>query len=214
MRFLDWGLIDYEQALEQQLTINRQVHDHEVDETVVFCTHPPVVTVGRKQVQDDIAGWTGPIVEISRGGRATYHGPNQLVIYPILDLRKNHRGFKERDIHGYLRVLEDVIIHSLKSLGIAAVSGDTFPKDPDKSYTGVWVGRRKVASIGIGVKKWVTYHGVAVNLTQDEAAFRGIQPCGFQSQVMTSVQEVLGHSVDQEAFRLRLQSEIAEVTQG
>ena len=208
MKFQDWQIIDYETALQKQLEINAQVHSGQCDETVVFCTHPPVVTLGRKALPDEVSGWDGAVVEISRGGRATYHGPNQIVIYPILDLRQEHETFAVRDIHGYLRALEKAVIETLGEWGIQAQSGDQFPKNEDKSYTGVWVGSKKLASIGIGVRKWITYHGVAINVVHDSSAFQGIQPCGFQPQVMASVEEVLGKSVDRMAFQNSLRARL------
>jgi lipoyl(octanoyl) transferase len=153
---------------------------------IVFCTHPPVVTLGRGTKSDDIFDWHGEIVEVSRGGRATYHGPNQLVIYPIIDLNDLNI-----DLHHYLRTLENAVIAALAELGVHNAEARTVKADKNSpSLTGVWAGSRKVGSIGIAVRRGVSYHGVAVNLHKDESAFRGINPCGFRAEVMASVQEL------------------------
>lgn len=191
----DWGLIDYRQALQRQLDLVDLVSREHSREKLIFCTHPPVVTLGRATDRAvDLTGWSGELVEVSRGGRATYHGPSQLVIYPILDL--NRRG---RDIHKYLRFLETLVIQTLRGLGIEsksrpeALGDDT---DPSLQLTGVWVGSRKVASIGIAIRKWITYHGIAINVAHDPEAFAGIRPCGFQPGTPISVEELIGRAVD------------------
>jgi lipoyl(octanoyl) transferase len=153
-----------------------------------------VVTLGRGSEPQDIDGWDGPIIEIRRGGRATYHGPSQLVVYPIVNLNLAHRYFKSKDLHGYLRVLEMAIIESLKILKIQAKTIKSESHGEKKiSYTGVWVKDRKIASLGIAVKKWVTYHGVAINIFNDHQAFKGINPCGFSPEVMISAEELVGN---------------------
>lgn len=190
MEILNLGLIDYERAVARQQTLVDDVSNGEL-EVLVFCQHPAVVTLGRGSQEGDVCGWSGSVVEASRGGRATYHGPSQLIVYPILDLKRTREGFKARDIHGYLRALENVICGSLRSIGIQDAEPRTVESE-ELSYTGVWVGKRKIASIGIAVRKWVTYHGCAINVDKDVDAFTGINPCGFQKSVMTSVEEILG----------------------
>jgi lipoyl(octanoyl) transferase len=180
---LDWGLIDYAEALEKQLKLVEQVQEGKRGDTIILCQHPPVVTLGRATEPGDVFGWTGAVYEIQRGGRATYHGPNQLVAYPIIDLTR-----RNRDLHGYLRTLESILILTVAEFGLEA--------HREEGSTGVWIGPLKIASIGVGVKKWVTYHGVALNLTYDKAAFLGINPCGFSSEVMTSVEEQVGRPVN------------------
>lgn len=182
-RVENWGLIDYQEALDKQLVLVEKVQKDLSHETIVVCSHPPVVTLGRATEPSDIAGWKGQTYEIQRGGRATYHGPSQLVIYPILDL--NSRG---RDLHKYIRSLENAIIEMLLQFGLVGRA--------EQGATGVWVGERKVASIGIGVKRWVTYHGLALNVSFDPQAFRGINPCGFQPETMISMEELVGEKID------------------
>ncbi|MEQ1878584.1 MAG: lipoyl(octanoyl) transferase LipB [Bdellovibrionia bacterium] len=185
IKIVNWGLIEYQEALNQQLELVEMVQVDPKNETIIFCAHPPVVTLGRATEPGDVSGWTGPVHEIQRGGRATYHGPSQLVVYPILDL--DSRG---RDLHGYIRGLENAIIATLGCFGLEGKA--------EKGATGVWVGDKKVASIGIGVKKWVTYHGLALNVRHDPQAFQGINPCGFEAGTMTSIEELLGTAVEQE----------------
>lgn len=208
MRTVDWGLIDYETACEQQLQTVEEVRQG-ADDVLLFCTHPPVVTLGRGTFEDDVTDWSGPVVETSRGGRATYHGPNQIVVYPILNLKKERTQFGPRDIHGYLRSLEQAIVAALHRFDIPQAEARTTKMQTaqgELSLTGVWVGEKKIASIGIAVRQWVTYHGLAINVEKDENAFRGIHPCGFQSDIMTSMEECLSHPVSRPDFQATLES--------
>lgn len=198
----DWGLIDYRSALASQEKLVEQVFSG--DDHLIFCTHPPVVTLGRATETQDVDNWCGERVEVSRGGRATYHGPSQLVVYPIINLaRENRRELKSKDIHHYLRLLERTVIQVLKDVGVEAFTREqpTNPTEQKKNFTGVWVPSlksaehcQKIASIGIAVRKWVTYHGIALNVNVDPTAFSGIKPCGFSKNDMVSLEE-LGVSV-------------------
>lgn len=198
MQTLDWGTIEYTQATRRQLELVEAVArlsevsagENQSEEYLVICNHPPVVTVGRGTQPGDIFGWKGATVETSRGGRATYHGPNQIVVYPIINLNFPRKSFAPRDLHGYLRALETAIVETLKEFGISA-EARTIKTPGEPSLTGVWVGERKIASIGIAVKKWVTYHGLALNVEHDPEAFTGINPCGFSSSIMTSMEQEL-----------------------
>lgn len=190
----DWGLIDYQEAFKRQMDLADLVHHELARETLVVCSHPPVVTLGRGTKEGDVDGWSGEIVEINRGGRATYHGPSQLVVYPILDL--NHRS---RDLHLFLRLLETAIVNTLAEHGISATG-----RSEEIEATGVWVGPRKLASIGIGVRKWTTFHGLALNVEHDPQAFRGLRPCGFSPETMTSMEEILGRKPDREQVKASL----------
>ncbi|MCB0406633.1 MAG: lipoyl(octanoyl) transferase LipB [Bdellovibrionales bacterium] len=211
MEFIDWGLIHYPEATERQLELVEKVASGEVDDTVIFCTHPPVVTLGRSTHPEDVQGWTGDVFESSRGGRATYHGPEQLVIYPILDLKKERKNLRPRDVHQYLRVLEQAIVRTLEELNIAAEVRETKSTDPEGReliFTGVWSGNHKIASIGIAVRKWVTYHGAAINLTSSLNAFSGIQPCGFTKETMISIEELALRSPDSSHIQSILEKQI------
>lgn len=204
MIFEDWGLIPYQEALNKQLVyVDLLTRNPEHPGFLVFCTHPPVVTVGRQTEASDVFSWTGELVEISRGGRATYHGPSQLVIYPILNLKNPRAGRGPQEIRGYLRALEQAIVLSLKEFGIEAIGRTPQKKSTEKAETdetGVWVGSQKVASLGIAVKNWISFHGAAINLSYDPKAFQGLNPCGFKSETMVSVETLFGQQIDRNQF--------------
>lgn len=207
----DWGLIDYNEALERQLQLVQEVAEKEIPGYLVFCTHPPVVTKGRATQDNDIFAWDGPIIEVSRGGRATYHGPSQIVIYPILNLKLARGGRKEKEIVGYLRALEDAIVTTLQEYGVQSQGRSLQKKEnSEDDETGVWVGSRKIASLGVAVKKWVTYHGAAINILKDPKAFMGINPCGFQSHVAVSLEEISSKPVSYDEVKNRLRHNLSE----
>ncbi len=200
LAFQNWGLIEYQESLIRQVELVGLVSHELARETLVFCSHPPIVTLGRGTLPGDLFSWQGEVVEISRGGRATYHGPSQLIAYPIIDL--NLRG---RDLHKFFRKIELAIIATLSDFGIQAC-GRSLQKlgDLEIEATGVWVGSRKIASIGIAVRKWISFHGLALNVDHDAAAFQGLKPCGFTSETMISMQEVLGYPIDRKEIEMSL----------
>lgn len=209
----DVGLKHYNEVLELQLTTLKSRIEGSVPDTIIVCSHPSVVTLGRSSQASDVTTWDGDVVEISRGGRATYHGPGQLVVYPIVNLDdESRKGLKKRDLHGYLRILEEALVSSLAEFGLDAEvrQSEIFDDQGKKlSLTGVWVGEKKIASIGIAVKKWVTYHGIAINVLKDEKAFTGINPCGFSTETMCSLQEIkpeISYEALQENFVNKLKS--------
>ncbi len=164
-------------ALQKHLVADRLAD--RIPDTLLLGEHPHIITLGRGTRPENILNPPNiPIVEIERGGDVTYHGPGQLVGYPIFNLEEG-----ERDLHQYLRKLEAVIISVLDQYDIC---GERKP-----GWTGVWVGESKIASIGVAVKKWVTYHGFALNVTTDLACFDPINPCGLSATVMTSMQALL-----------------------
>ena len=182
VRVIDLGRLAYLPALELQRRLVRARIDGEItDDLLLLVEHDPVVTLGRGTKQSSLPmseavlrarGYE--VVEVERGGDVTVHAPGQLVVYPILDLQQ-HRA----DLHWYLRQLEETIIRGLDTLGIES------ERNPGR--TGVWVGNRKIASIGVHVKRWVTLHGVALNVTTDLSVFNVVVPCGIDGVVMTSV---------------------------
>lgn len=213
LTFEDWGLIDYQTALDKQLALVEDVVQSGRLGTLVFCSHPHVVTLGRKTQEGDVFAWDGPILEVSRGGRATYHGPSQLVVYPIMNLDKArpHRG--PRDIGKFLRALEDGIVKVLALYGVSAVGKTLQAKSATaeaSEETGVWVGQQKIASLGIAVKKWVTYHGAAINLEEDAKSFAGMRPCGFSHDIMVNLQKILGNNVNRQEFQNHLKNVLLE----
>jgi lipoyl(octanoyl) transferase len=160
-------------ARQQELVAERIAG--RVGDVLLLTEHEPVITVGRGTSAEEqrVLAATGiPVVEVERGGEATYHGPGQLVAYPILELPEGRR-----DLHRYLRDLEQVGIDALAAFGV--------PGQRRAGYTGVWIGEHKVASIGVAVRRWVTWHGLALNVTTDLAAFRTFQPCGLDAALMT-----------------------------
>lgn len=164
------------------------------EESVILLEHEPVYTIGRlldKSSLRAVDHLPYPVFETNRGGQATYHGPGQLVGYPILDLRA--RG---RDLHGYLRKLEDLLIDLLEEFGI--------PGSKIEGKTGVWVQDRKIASIGVGVRRWVTMHGFALNVASDLSGFLSIIPCGISGVQMTSISKESGTEISLEAVREKL----------
>lgn len=206
--FQDWGLIDYQDALNKQLELLEIVsQESHHPGYLVFCSHPPVVTTGRQTQPEDIFAWKGNIIEISRGGRATYHGPSQLVIYPILNLKTGRSGRGPQEIRGYLRAFEQAIVETLQEFNISA-QGKTPQKlndaEAESDETGVWVGAKKIASLGIAVKKWITYHGAAINLDYDPEAFRGLNPCGFKSSTMISAEQIINKNIERKEFSEKL----------
>ncbi len=212
LQTLDWGLIDYEEALAKQLELVEKVASENLRGVLVFCTHPAIVTLGRATQPGDVFAWSGPIKEISRGGRATYHGPSQLVIYPILNLNQASPHLPAKDVGAYLRSFEQAIISTLREFGVEAQGRSSQKKSEEhapEEETGVWVSRKKIASLGIGVKKWVAYHGAAINLSEDPKAFTGMNPCGFSSSVMTSLEALTQAPVDFAKFQKSLQKNLA-----
>ena len=205
MQFIDWGLIDYEVAFEKQKQLNLQAQQDKSKQAIIFCQHPSVVTYGRTTDADDYADWKEKKVEVDRGGKATYHGPNQLVVYPIIDIEKlTIRGIPPRNIKCYLNFLENLTIEVLGSLDI---QGERISKVKNSETgeellgTGVWVGSKKIASVGIAVKKWVTMHGLALNVEPLPSKLSLLRPCGFQAEQMTSVSDVLGRDVKVEEMK-------------
>jgi len=173
------GLVSYSDGLAlQEKTVSAILAGEESD-TVFLLEHEPVYTIGRLRDQSSLratATLPHPVFETNRGGQATYHGPGQLVGYPILDL--NPRG---RDLHLHLRLIEDALIAACADLGVAAGRRD--------GLTGVWVENRKLASIGVGVRKWVSMHGFAINVTRESLPpFLSITPCGLDGVGMTCLE--------------------------
>jgi len=185
------GRISFEKAFEMQEEIVRRKIEHaDAADELLLLEHEPVYTIGRTPDQTSLreaANLPHPVVQINRGGQATYHGPGQLVGYPILDLRKHGQ-----DLHKYLRALEEILIECLRSYGIEGQRRE--------GLTGVWVGPRKIASIGVGVRRWISMHGFALNVCGDLSPFNEITPCGISGVEMTSVERESGKSVDVKGF--------------
>jgi lipoyl(octanoyl) transferase len=168
-------------ALQEKLVAGKQA-DHSLGDELLLLEHEPVYTIGRTPDQSslrDADHLPHPLFPINRGGQATYHGPGQLIGYPIIDLRKCGQ-----DLHRYLRWLEALLIETLAEVGIAGTTR--------QGLTGVWVEDRKIASIGVGVRHWITMHGFALNVGGDLAPFDQIVPCGIANVTMTSIERETG----------------------
>jgi len=191
-----WGTVEYEEALERQLQALEELKTEPTATQQLFLLeHPPIITVGRSGSARNIladphrlASAGVRIVETSRGGDVTYHGPGQVVGYPVLRLDKHGK-----DVHRYLRQLESVLISTLADYGIGA---GTF-----EGLTGVWVGPDKIASIGIAVSRWVSYHGFALNVQPNLEHFGLIRPCGLEGCTITSMKELLGCDFDMQEVK-------------
>jgi len=177
------GRLSYEEALHRQEEMVQQKLDGDPDDHLLLLEHDPVFTLGRGARAEDLLGADErlgvPVFRVGRGGGVTYHGPGQMVGYPILALSAHGR-----DVHRYVRQLEAALVETVEYYGIAA---QTRP-----GLTGVWVEERKIASIGIGVRRWVSLHGVALNVAPDLAYFRAIVPCAMPEVTMTSLERELG----------------------
>jgi lipoyl(octanoyl) transferase len=170
-------------ALQEQLVAEKRANRSVADELLLL-EHEPVYTIGRTPDRSSLLGAVHlphPLFPANRGGQATYHGPGQLIGYPIIDLRRCGQ-----DLHRYLRWLEDILIKLLANYKLAAQQRD--------GLTGVWIGQRKIASIGVGVRYWITMHGFALNVGGDLEPFRQIIPCGITDIAMTSMDKETGKS--------------------
>jgi lipoic acid synthetase len=192
----DWGTLDYGEALLRQKTlVEERIRDSSPDR-LILVEHPPVVTIGRSGKPDDllvseeILLQRGATIEMAdRGGKATYHGPGQIVVYPII-------GLEEKDIDIYLRKLHDAVVRVLEIYGLSPSLQEGKP--------GIWVGTAKIASVGIALRRWVTYHGIALNVNTDLQAFNLIVPCGHRGGEVTSMRKELGFTLDMEAVKKQL----------
>jgi lipoyl(octanoyl) transferase len=189
---IDWGLTRYAEASQrQEALVAARIAGNEPD-TLVFTEHEPVFTVGMRSGAENHLVWNAEqlsregveVARTNRGGDITYHGPGQIVGYPIVSLESH------KDLHAYLRFLEQVLINSVGALGLVASRRE--------GKTGIWIGRRKVAAIGVAVKRWVAYHGFALNVNANLAHFQGIVPCGIAPTdgTVTSLQAELQRACD------------------
>jgi len=201
----DLGRIAYRDALDLQRRAVSARASNETGDRIYFCEHEPVLTLGRAshaeslRVSTELLRARGvDVVPVERGGDITYHGPGQIVAYPILALSDLPSG---RDLHRYLRDLEEVLIGTLGGYGIRA--GRRPP------YTGVWVGDRKVAAIGVAVRRWITFHGFALNVDPDLSHFDWIHPCGIRDLGVTSMRELLGGAPPRAGILARIRERFA-----
>jgi lipoate-protein ligase B len=210
------GLTDYEEVRKFQLHLVELRSQDKIEDTVLFLEHTPVITRGRglqlggagtatsklrhmpilQPLPDGIS-----LVETERGGDLTYHGPGQLVIYPICKLDGSDFA-PHHDVEGFLRKLEKVLIDELEEQGVIA--------QPRVKATGVWVRDKKIASMGIAIRKWVSYHGIAINCVNDLSPFRLISPCGFSGEIMTRLSDCLPSGALPESWRPDIEKALAQ----
>lgn len=192
LHLVDWGRTSYDDACSRQAELVARRIAGGIGDTLVFTEHDPVYTIGLRSGAEQHLIWDEArrkhegieVARTNRGGDITYHGPGQIVGYPIVSL--NNR----RDLHAYLRLLEQVLINTVGSLGLVAARRE--------GLTGIWLGERKVAAIGVAVRRWVAYHGFALNVNAQLAHFEGIVPCGIAARqgTVTSLEAQLGASLD------------------
>lgn len=198
------GRVDYPAAWAWQRELFMARLDRELGDSVMLLEHPPTYTLGRRALEGDLVydaidreARGIALHRVDRGGRATYHGPGQLVGYPIMALGERY------DVMAYLRKLEEVLIRALAELGVAA--------HRDTEHTGVWVANNKIGAIGVKITRGITMHGFALNVTTDLAMFEGIVPCGIQDRWVTSIERETGVAHDLMSVGALAASRLAEV---
>lgn len=189
----DWGLTKYRQAWEQQKEFVEKRLSGEIPDQLILVEHLPVITLGKLTksgdlfISEDSLRKRGiDLCSVDRGGKATFHGLGQLVAYPIIFL-------EDKDLHVYVRKLLDSVAFVLKNFGLEPIL--------KKGEPGIWVSGRKIASIGIATKKWVTYHGIALNVNTELSPFSWIVPCGKPSEIITSMKAELGRHIEFEQVK-------------
>jgi lipoate-protein ligase B len=178
---LDLGRIEYGRALEIQRSLAEKRARGEVPDVLILLEHENVITLGRKTSSENLKPQNVPVFHVERGGDATYHGPGQLVGYPIVKL-------EDHNVRRHVQTIEKALIAASGRFDIEAAIWDAHP--------GIWVEGHKLASIGVAVKNWVTYHGLALNVNTDMSYFDLIRPCGLEPETMTSMQKLLGRRLD------------------
>ena len=191
LNILDLGLTEYQRALDIQKTLVKERLDNSTSDTLLLLEHPHVVTLGKQTNPNDVLNNSIPIVKIDRGGSATYHGPGQLIGYIIMDLRS-----KGISVPILISKIHEIIILTLDELDIKAKR--------KKNDTGVWIDQKKIASIGLSVRNWITYHGFSLNVNTDLERFNTIRPCGYDSQVMTSENSITRKEYSKEVIQTKI----------
>jgi lipoate-protein ligase B len=194
-RVFNLGLVDFKKALQFQKKIFQEIKNNYFNSALILCRHYPVITMGRQGSAENIGVSLGELknrgihmYEIERGGDVTYHGPGQLTVYPIFNL-----AYLKKDIHLFLRQLEGLVIDFLSDFGIKGLR--------HKGLTGVWIDKKKVASIGIAIRNWITFHGMSINIKKDDLDnFSLIKPCGMDIE-MTSLETALGKNIEIEQMK-------------
>ncbi len=193
---LDLGVRPYPEVWQLQKELVEARSKGEVQDTLILVEHEHVITLGRKTTPENFKPLDVPVFEVERGGDATYHGPGQLVGYPVIKM-------KVPDVKNFLRALEEVLILASREFSIDAIRRE--------NHTGVWVGEKKLASIGVAVTNWVTYHGFALNVNTEMSYFHLIKPCGLKPETMTSMEVLTGKKQDMESVKREVVSNFSRV---
>ena len=189
-RVFNIGLVDFDESLRFQKEIFQEIKNNYSNSALILCRHYPVITMGRQGCAENIKASPFELErrgismhKIERGGGVTYHGPGQLTAYPVCNL-----NYLKKDIHLFLRQLEESVINLLSDFGIKGIRY--------KGLTGVWIDKKKIASIGIAIRNWVTFHGLSINIKKDDLDnFSLIKPCGMDIE-MTSLETILGKDIE------------------
>lgn len=184
---LELGTVDFEKVWRWQQGLVKLRREGMARDTIIMVEHPPVFTVGKDGHLENYTNLEKPPVAIERGGDVTYHGPGQLVVYFVFNLAR--RG---RNLHRFMGQIQDGVIFTLMKYNVMAKKDD--------EHTGIWVEGKKIASVGIAVKHWISFHGIAINLNIDTSHFGTINPCGLDAGVMVSLRELIGKEVDMREF--------------
>tara|TARA_Y100000590_G_scaffold103424_1_gene117527 strand:+ start:9360 stop:10001 length:642 start_codon:yes stop_codon:yes gene_type:complete len=198
LNIIDLGLTEYQRALEIQKTLVKDRLSNLTTDTLLLVEHPHVVTLGKQANPEDVLNNSIPIIKIDRGGSATYHGPGQLIGYIIMDLKN-----KGISVPVLISKIHEIIILTLNELGIKAKRR--------KDNTGVWIDEKKIASIGLSVRNWITYHGFSLNVNTDLEKFNTIRPCGYDSQVMTSINSIKRNQYSEELVKKKIINNFSKV---
>jgi len=205
LTYCDLGLIDYKEAWDLQKSIFNLRVKGDIPDTLFLLEHPHTYTLGKVARKNNLIGNEDflrknniSVYDIDRGGDITYHGPGQIVGYPIINLEE-----WKKDTHKYLRALEEVIMKSCIEYGLAPCR--------DSKYTGVWIGEKKIAAIGIKVSRWITMHGFAFNVNTNLNMFKGIIPCGINDKDVTSLKNELGREISIDEVKNSLLKNFKEV---
>jgi lipoate-protein ligase B len=194
---LDLGRMEYRKALELQRKLAGQRARREVPDILILLEHDHVITLGRKTTPENFRPQDVPVFEVERGGDATYHGPGQLVGYPILLL-------EDHDVRRHVRNIEEALLKAVRRFGVEGERLDGHP--------GVWVLGRKLASVGVAVTNWVTYHGFALNINTDLSYFNLIKPCGLSPDMMTSMERLRGEKIPFEEVKEAVGTEFSSAS--
>lgn len=198
MQLLDLGRKEYKSVWELQKQIAERRARGETPDTLILVEHEHVITLGRKTSAENLKQQDIPIYQVERGGDATYHGPGQLVGYPIVLL-------EDHDIRRFVGMLEEVLVRTVSDFEIRG--------ERREGHRGVWVGGKKLASIGVAVTNWVTYHGFALNVNTDLSYFALIRPCGLDPELLTSMEKVLGRELEMTRVKEMLVEHFEDVFQ-